>query len=88
MAQKRKAETPKVLRQIIFESRKTQTRLAEIVGTSPAYFNHLATGYRTPSPQLIETMAVALNLSPVQTVQLHQAAARDHGFKIDLKEDT
>lgn len=80
-------EAAKLIRETLASSGLSQTQAANAVGTSVVYMNHLVTGYRTPSPTTIDTMALALNLTPVQTVQLHQAAARDHGFKIDLKED-
>ena len=80
-------EAPKLIRAIVASTGMSQKQTATSIGLSAMYLNHLVTGYRTPSPNTIDTMAVALNLTPVQTVQLHQAAARDHGFKIDLKDD-
>ena len=80
-------EAAKLIREIVASSGSSQTQTANSIGVSAAYLSHLVTGYRTPSPSTIDAIAAELNLTPVQTVQLHQAAARDHGFKIDLKED-
>lgn len=80
-------EAAPLIRHHVTKSGLNRTFLADQIGTTPAYLGHLVTGYRTPSPTLINMMSEALNLTLAQTVQLHQAAARDHGFKIDLKEE-
>lgn len=86
-SQKPPKEAAKLIRQIVESTGSSQTATANSIGVSAAYLNHLVTGHRTPSPTTIDTLSSALNLTAFQTTQLHQAAARDHGFKIDLKED-
>ncbi len=41
----------------------TQSELAEMVGTSQRYMNHLICGYRNPSDKYIEEIEKALKIS-------------------------
>ncbi|HSH63347.1 helix-turn-helix domain-containing protein [Methyloceanibacter sp.] len=66
------------------EARMTQTELAAKTGRSTAYVNQLITGHKKPSPEWVELIADTLKLSPEQRRDLHVAAARQHGFKLDL----
>ena len=65
-------------------ARMTQTELAAKTGRSTAYVNQLITGHKTPSPEWVDFIADTLNLSPRQREGLHVAAAKQHGFKLDL----
>ena len=65
-------------------ARLTQSGLAERTGQSPAYVNQVITGRKRPSPQWIDTIADALDLSDRERVRLHREAARAQGFKLDL----
>ena len=62
------------------EARMTKTELAAKTGRSTAY----VTGHKKPSPEWVELIADTLKLSPEQRRDLHVAAARQHGFKLDL----
>ena len=66
------------------EARMTQTDLAAKTGRSTAYVNQLITGHKKPSPEWVELIANTLNLSPRERQALHVAAAKQHGFKLDL----
>jgi transcriptional regulator with XRE-family HTH domain len=66
------------------EARLTQSGLAERTGQSPAYINQVITGRKKPSPQWIDMVANALNLSERERVHLHRQAAKAHGFTLDL----
>jgi cyanate lyase len=67
------------------EARMTQTELAAKTGRSTAYVNQLITGHKKPSPEWVELIADTLKLAPEQRRALHEAAARQHGFKLDLR---
>lgn len=66
------------------ERRLNQGDLAASVGTSVPYVNQTMTGSANVSPQWTDLVAQALALDPRRTVELHQAAARTAGFKLDL----
>lgn len=62
----------------------SQSSAAARANISQPYFNQVATGRRRASAAWIETVADALGLDEEERAALHRAAARDHGFKIDL----
>lgn len=62
----------------------TQTALAQAMGCNATYANHVFTGHRLPQSDWVDLVAKTLNLSDDQSVELHKAAAKDHGFKLDL----
>ena len=66
------------------EARMTQTELAAKTGRSTAYVNQLITGHKKPSPEWVDLIADTLKLSPKDRQALHVAAAKQHGFKLDL----
>lgn len=61
-----------------------QEDLAEAVGRSQSYTNQVLNGQRSPSAQWADLVANALALSPEDRANLHPAAAKDNGFKIEL----
>lgn len=62
----------------------TQTDLANSTGVSTAYTNALITGKKKPSAQWVDLISDALDLAPEERRKLHTAAAKAHGFKLDL----
>jgi transcriptional regulator with XRE-family HTH domain len=66
------------------EARMTQSELAAKTGRSTAYVNQLITGHKKPSPEWVDLIADTLKLSPKDRQALHVAAAKQHGFKLDL----
>lgn len=66
------------------EARMTQPELADSIGASTAYVNQMITGRKRASPEWVDLVATALDLSERKRVDLHRAAAKDHGFKLDL----
>jgi transcriptional regulator with XRE-family HTH domain len=62
----------------------TQYAAAKATGASQSYLNQVVNGERLPSADWLETVAQALELSDEERARLHRAAARSHGFKIDL----
>ena len=69
------------------EARMTQSALARKAGSSTAYVNQLMTGRKKPSPEWVELVADTLNVSPEKRRELHVAAAKQHGFKLDLTKE-
>jgi hypothetical protein len=51
---------------------------------SPFGANQLITGHKKPSPEWVDLIADTLKLSPEQRQALHVAAAKQHGFRLDL----
>ena len=72
------------VRQALAEAQSTQTALAGSVGTSVSYVNRTLTGAASPSPEWIDTVADALNVSDDMRVTMHRSAAMDAGYKLDL----
>ena len=65
----------------------SQKALAEALDVSPAYVSAVVRGKKAVSAPTVEKMAAALSLAPEESRALHRAAARDHGFRLDLPED-
>ena len=76
--------TAEALGEILAGRKLSQARAASASGFSQPYLNQVATGKRLPSADWVDTVANALGLSPEERERLHRAAAKDHGFKIDL----
>jgi cyanate lyase len=66
------------------ERQLSQADLAEALGRSPAYLNQTMTGTKPASAKWADLVADTLKLSRAKRAELHAAAARDHGFKLDL----
>jgi transcriptional regulator with XRE-family HTH domain len=79
-----KSETGKTLSKILRSRKISQYSAAAASETSQPYFNQVANGRRTPSADWLNLVANALDLSEEERVKLHRAAAKDHGFDIDL----
>jgi hypothetical protein len=46
--------------------------------------NQVVTGKRLPSAEWLNIIATTLEMQPDERTQLHRAAAKAHGFEIDL----
>jgi DNA-binding Xre family transcriptional regulator len=62
----------------------TASALADAVGVTGATVSHFNTGERKPNADWVDLICNTLELSTWDRAVLHQAAARDCGFKIDL----
>jgi transcriptional regulator with XRE-family HTH domain len=81
---KPETETGAALGDILAERGVSQQALARRAGVSQPYVNQVATGKRRASAGWIDMVATVLELSDEERERLHRAAAKDHGFKIDL----
>ena len=63
----------------------TQRDLSERTGLSQPYVNQVITGARRPDASWADLVADTLKLPRKDRAELHRAAAKDHGFKLDLK---
>ena len=63
----------------------SQSTLARKMGKSIAYLNQTMTGVKKAQPGFVDLVADALSLPPEQRAALHQAAAKDKGYKIDME---
>jgi transcriptional regulator with XRE-family HTH domain len=81
---RKKTLTAEALGEILSGRQLSQSRLANASGFSQPYVNQIATGKRLPPADWIDTVANALQLSMEEREKLYRAAAKDHGFKIDL----
>ena len=77
-------EAAAALDEILSRRGVSQYRVSKLSGLSQPYVNQIATGRRRASAEWIDLVANALDLTPEERQRLHRAAARDHGFKIDL----
>jgi cyanate lyase len=62
----------------------TQVDLAEQMGRSVSYTNQVMSGRRGASPEWVELVADTLRLTREKRQKLHFAAAKDHGYQLDL----
>jgi plasmid maintenance system antidote protein VapI len=58
--------------------------LAEGIGADASVVSRLMNNKRTVTPDWVDTISQALQLSPKNTQILHRAAAIDAGYKLDL----
>lgn len=65
----------------------SQKALAEALDVSPAYVSAVVRGKKAVSAPTVEKVSAALSLDAVEARALHRAAARDHGFRLDLPDD-
>lgn len=84
MTSNSKTLTGAALQKLIKDSGHNQGSFASAVGTSRVYTNTVIAGHNVPSSGWLNMVATGLGLTEEQSVELHRAAARDHGFKIDL----
>ena len=68
-------------------ARLSQLDLATSMGKTPVYVNRTLTGRAKPSPGWVDLVADTLKLSAEKRRELHVAAAKDNGFKIDLTKE-
>lgn len=66
---------------------RSQISVAEALGTSRAYVSALRTGSKNAAASTVDRVADALNLAEPERIELHRAAAKDAGFKLDLPPD-
>jgi transcriptional regulator with XRE-family HTH domain len=72
-----------------FKQKKISQRdLASAAGVSPSYVNHIMAGRKSVSPQWADLVADTLKLGESARIELHRAAARDAGYKLDLTKKT
>jgi hypothetical protein len=62
----------------------TAASLAEKLGITASYATQTMTGHTRASPRWVDLVSDALNLCDTDRGELHIAAARDYGYKIDL----
>ena len=84
MAKVPATQTAAALGAILSERSVSQYRASKLAGVSQPYMNQVATGRRRASADWIELVSDALDLTAEERERLHRAAAKDHGFKIDL----
>lgn len=65
----------------------TQASVAQATGTSRSYVSQIASGKKPAGPGVVDTMATAIQATEEERGLLHQAAAVDAGFRIDLPDD-
>jgi transcriptional regulator with XRE-family HTH domain len=80
----RKTEVGASLGDILAGRGLSQASAAARARISQPYFNQVVRGRRLASADWIDTVANALGLDAIEREKLHRAAAKDHGFKIDL----
>lgn len=73
-----------LLSDLLAQSQTSQTELAQRAGKPRALMNQLIVGKRQPNAQWVDLIADVLRLSPEMHEELHRAAARQRGYKIDL----
>ena len=84
MTERPKTRVGASLGDMLSERGLSQASAAARANISQPYFNQVVKGRRLASAEWIETVANALNLDAEEREKLHRAAARDHGFRIDL----
>lgn len=62
----------------------SQRHAASATGLSQPYFNQVVNGHRQANARWVTLVAETLKLTKHEKTALHRAAAKDHGFEIDL----
>lgn len=62
----------------------SQYEAARFTGTSQPLLNQIVNGRRLPSPEWLNIMATTLEMTVEERAKLHRAAAKAHGYEIDL----
>lgn len=81
---KERSEFGRNVSKLLKQRNRTQESLAYAIGRSQSYTNQIINGQKAPSARWADLVADALKLTAEERKKLHAAAARDHGFKIDL----
>ena len=71
-----------LLEGILTTSKITQTEASARMGISAAYLSDIKQGKRSPTPEIIQLLTDVFALTRKQSTALHEAAARDKGFKV------
>ncbi|HKY20013.1 MAG TPA: helix-turn-helix transcriptional regulator [Vicinamibacterales bacterium] len=79
-----KTRTGELLKQHFAETSISQSTVSKEMGVARPYLNRVIGGSELPSAKWLDTVALGLGLTDAQRIALHRAAARDHGFEIDL----
>lgn len=72
------------VRSALTERSMSQASLADNLDISSAYISKVLSGHRSPSAKWVDLVADSLQVSPERRVEMHRAAAKDLGFKLDL----
>ena len=72
----------KELARMLERSDVPRIEMAERVGIHTQMLWLLQAGKRLPTPQMVERLVRALQLSPEDRTKLHRYAARDRGYRI------
>ena len=82
--EKQKTAFGEALDKVLSAHQVSNAALASGAGMDPAHLHRQKYGQRYVSGADVDRMTTALGLSQIETVELHRAAARDAGFKLDL----
>ncbi len=66
---------------------KSRTGVANDLGVSRSYISQLTTGVKAARADKIDSIADKIGVTDQERTDLHRAAAKDAGFRIDLPED-
>jgi transcriptional regulator with XRE-family HTH domain len=72
----------KELERMLDDCEVTRREVAERVGISTYMLWLLQAGKRLPTPDMIDRVVLALELSVGERIKLHRFAARDRGYRI------
>jgi len=66
---------------------KSRAGVASEMGITRSYISQLTTGAKVASAEKVDSLADTIGVSQEERVDLHRAAAKSAGFRIDLPED-
>ena len=65
---------------------KSRSAVASEMGITRSYISQLTTGAKTVSAEKVDSLADTIGITEEERVDLHRAAAKSAGFRIDLPE--
>jgi transcriptional regulator with XRE-family HTH domain len=65
---------------------KSRSAVASEMGATRSYISQLTTGAKAVSAEKVDSLADTIGLSEAERIELHRAAAKSAGFRIDLPE--
>lgn len=75
------------LRSVLHDRKIRSADLSERMDVSRSYVSMLSTGKKVPGAETVEKISDLVGSSNTERSRLHRAAARSHGFKLDLPPD-
>lgn len=87
MVVKKTTEFGKAAEDLLMKRNLRVSAISADIGVSASHAYNVIRGSRAASPEFVSAMALAVQATPQETLNLNMAAAKDAGFNLDIPED-